>query len=240
MENLAKCKGQPGCPPTNVPVIFSIGGEAYSNGKWSEWSWLQSQQAAESMAAQVAQWDTKYGCDGVDLDIESKAGGNKYGGGNMLYFAKKLRELNPSMIITQPVYGYPQVDAENDVVNAGFTADGKSNGSINSVGIMLYNNLQSLQYVKDYGNGTSQGNGFPITVNVPYAQILPGIQGPASDSVIQQMAQNVVQEQLGGFMVWCASVYDKTRNKPAFNYGDDASKAKSDAWAKALKSMTGR
>eukprot|EP01084_Bolivina_argentea_P027159 50512_1 len=25
MSNLAKCKGQPGCPPKNVPVIFSIG-----------------------------------------------------------------------------------------------------------------------------------------------------------------------------------------------------------------------
>ena len=51
MSNLAKCKGQTGCPPQNTRVIFSVGGEAYSNRPWS---WLQSQSAAESMAAEVA------------------------------------------------------------------------------------------------------------------------------------------------------------------------------------------
>eukprot|EP01084_Bolivina_argentea_P030950 57308_1 len=39
MSNLAKCKGKPGCPPTNTPVIFSIGGESYSN---KQWPWLSS------------------------------------------------------------------------------------------------------------------------------------------------------------------------------------------------------
>ena len=28
----------------------------------------------EAMAAEVAQWPAKYGCDGVDLDIETGAG----------------------------------------------------------------------------------------------------------------------------------------------------------------------
>ena len=51
MANLAKCKGNPGCPPKSTPVIFSIGGEAYSN---KQWSWLETQSAAESMAAEVA------------------------------------------------------------------------------------------------------------------------------------------------------------------------------------------
>ena len=51
MARLAQCKGQPGCPNVTTPVIFSIGGEAYSN---HQWPWLQSQSAAESMAAEVA------------------------------------------------------------------------------------------------------------------------------------------------------------------------------------------
>merc|ERR1712212_1373989 len=163
--------------------------------------------------------------------------GAKNGGANMLYFAKKLHELNPNLIITQPVYGYPQVDAENDVVNAAFTSSGQANGLLDSVGLMVYSNLKSLQYVKDYGNATSEGNGWPITVDVPYANILPGIQGPASDKTIEEMAQSVVDQKLGGFMTWCASVFDRTRNQAAFNYGDDASKDKSGAWQKALQTM---
>jgi hypothetical protein len=237
MANLAKCKGQKGCPPKNMPVIFSVGGEAYSNGKWSTWPWLASQATAEAMAEKVATWDTQYGADGIDLDIEGNAGASKAGGGNLVYFAKKLHQLNPGFLITQPVYGFPQIDAENDMVNAAFTTDSKSLGLIASVGLMVYSNSESLQYVKDYGNATSEWEGFPITVNVPYSQILPGIQGPASSSAIVSMANSVVREKLGGFMVWCASVYDATRNKAAFNYGDDASKAKSMAWAQALKIM---
>eukprot|EP01084_Bolivina_argentea_P229087 386729_1 len=235
MANLAKCKGQPGCPPTNVPVIFSIG-----SIKDAPVTWLKSQSSAEAMAAQVATWDKQYGADGIDLDIEGDAGSTANGGANMVFFAKKLRQLNSDFLITQPVYGYPQIDSENDIVNAGFTASGQSNGLIDSVDIMYYQDLGSLQYVSNYANGTSKPSSWPIKVNVPYENILVSIQGTAADNVIQQMANAVVQQQLGGFFVWFASVYDKTRNKPAFNYGgDDTSIAKSNAWAKALKTMTG-
>ena len=51
MAALAKCKGQPGCPLISTKVIFSIGGYAYSSRGVP---WLQSQSAAESMAAKVA------------------------------------------------------------------------------------------------------------------------------------------------------------------------------------------
>eukprot|EP01084_Bolivina_argentea_P281732 482096_1 len=108
--------------------------------KWSKWPWLQSQSSAEAMAAEVATWDTKYGADGVDLDIEGTAGSPTNGGQNMVYFAKKLRSLNSNFIITQPVYGFPQVDAENDVVNAGFTNTSQNLGLIDSVGLMVYSN----------------------------------------------------------------------------------------------------
>ena len=51
MANLAKCKGQAGCPNATTPVIFSIGGEAYSK---HDWPWLKNQTTAEAMAAEVA------------------------------------------------------------------------------------------------------------------------------------------------------------------------------------------
>ena len=51
MVNLANCRGQSGCPNASTPVIFSIGGEAYST---KAWSWLETQTAAEQMAAEVA------------------------------------------------------------------------------------------------------------------------------------------------------------------------------------------
>eukprot|EP01084_Bolivina_argentea_P229092 386738_1 len=240
MSNLAKCKGKPGCPPTNTPVIFSIGGESYSN---KQWPWLASQSAAESMAAEVAQWDTKYGADGIDLDIETGAGNSQASGDNLVAFAKKLRSLNPNMIITQPVYGFPQVTAENTMVNQGFTKDSKSLGLIDSIGIMEYNGVESLQYVKDYGNATSEWQGFPITVNVPYSDILAGINGNAGSSAIMQMANSIVSQGLGGMMIWLSSVWDATRNQAAFTYGGgamDATKTNTttgSAWAQALKYM---
>ena len=141
------------------------------------------------------------------------------------------------------VIGYPQITAENTMVNEGFTKNGGTNDLIDSVGLMVYNGLESLQYVKDYGNATSEWDGFPITVNVPYANILPGVQGSASSSVIGQMASSVKSEGLGGFMVWFASVMDKTRGKNAFAYGSmDATKTMSSngaAWAAAIKTMSG-
>ena len=127
------------------------------------------------------------------------------------------------------------------MVNQGFTKDGNSLGLVDSVGLMVYNGLESLQYVKDYGNATSEWIGFPITVDVPYKDILCGIQGSAASSTIQQMANDIVSEGLGGMMVWFASVYDATRDKPAFAYGSmDATKYNTTtgtAWAKAMKTM---
>eukprot|EP00483_Globobulimina_turgida_P003032 UN03037 len=148
------------------------------------------------------------------------------------------------MLITQPVYGYPQITAENTMVNQGFTASGGYNNLIDSVGIMVYSDLNSLTYVKDYGNATSEWDGFPIPVNVPYSRILTGIQGAASSSPIQSMANSIVPQRLGGFLVWFASVMDKTNGgKNAFSYGyDDATRTMSTtgpAWAKALQTMKG-
>mmetsp|Transcript_25861 Transcript_25861/g.22602 ORF Transcript_25861/g.22602 Transcript_25861/m.22602 type:complete len:315 (+) Transcript_25861:32-976(+) len=238
MARLAQCKGQSGCPNVTTPVIFSIGGEAYSN---KQWPWLASQSAAESMAAEVAQWDTKYGADGIDLDIETGAGNSQTAANNLVAFAKKVRELNPKLYITQPVYGYPQVTAENTMINEGFTKEGGTNNLVDSAGIMEYVDLASLNYVKDYGNGTSEYQGFPIKVNVPYSRILTGIQGTASSGTITTMANDIVKEGLGGIMVWYASVMDAATGKTAFAYSGgsmDSSANQSPAWQQAMGIMT--
>ena len=88
--------------------MFSIGGYAYSV-QINPWPWLTSKAAAEEMAAKVALWPEKYGCDGIDLDIEDGAGDAAGAGPNMIHFIRKLRELNPKMIIGQPTYGFPAV-----------------------------------------------------------------------------------------------------------------------------------
>ena len=61
------------------------------------------------MAGEVATWPEKYGCDGIDMDIEDGAGNAKGAGENMVHFVRKLRELSPRIIVSQPTYGYPSV-----------------------------------------------------------------------------------------------------------------------------------
>lgn len=234
--NLAKCRGQSGCPTQDQRVIFSFGGESYSN---SVWPWLASQSAAESMAQTVSQWPSQYGCDGIDIDIEGTAGNDPTSATNIMYFVQKLKSLNPNMIITLPVYGFPQVAATDNLVNMAF-APGNNQTYIDSVGIMVYQDTESLTYVSDYADATSKWYGFPITVDVPSKYILAGLQGSASDSVISEMGSSVLSENLGGLMMWFASVWDDTRNQKAFTYGgDDASSAQSSQWQNNMNSING-
>ena len=232
MKRLAACKGEEGCPGKDVPTIVSVGGESYS---LKPWSWLSTNEQAEHMAKQVAsQWPSSI--DGIDLDIEGVAGNAS--SSTLLTFTKKLRQLKPNFIITQPVYGYPQIKAENYMVNTAWTS-GKSLNTIDSVGIMVYKDLESDKCVKNYANATHQQKGFPITVDVPTEAIAVGIQGTAEDSAIMSISSSAKQQALGGVMVWYASVFDATRNRPAFVYGNnDASKAKSSVWEKALKNLS--
>jgi chitinase len=61
------------------------------------------------MAAEVAEWIPRYNIDGIDLDIEEGAGSNAEAGPNMGHFVRRLRELQPDIIIGQPTYGFPQI-----------------------------------------------------------------------------------------------------------------------------------
>ena len=206
-QRLAATRGgpEPGSVPGNTKIIFAIGGYSYSVDP-NPWDWLTTQNKAEKMADIVATWPDMYGCDGIDLDIEAGAGDRKNAGPNMVHFIHKLRQLKPHIIIGQPTYGYPQVDAENYVINESFNVDATSNNLADSVGLMVYEGTQALDYVKNYAEATSQGEGFPITSNSPYHSILVGCKGTASPSDIDTLADEALNQDLLGIMVWYASV----------------------------------
>jgi len=153
-----------GSVPADTKIIFAIGGYAYSYEP-NPWDWLTTREKAEAMAVEVATWKTDYGIDGIDLDIEAGAGDKSEAGPNMVHFIRKLKSLQPNLLVSQPTYGYPQVKAEIDVINASWKVGGVSNGLADSVGIMVYEGTESLRYVDNFAHGSSQWEGFPITVS---------------------------------------------------------------------------
>ncbi len=100
--------------PCDTVIMFAVGGYQYSVDP-NPWEWLESREAAEAMAEEVADWRFKYNADGIDLDIESGAGDAPGAGENLIYFIERLRELAPDFIVAQPTFGYPQVAAEIEV-----------------------------------------------------------------------------------------------------------------------------
>jgi len=233
--NLAKTRGsgQPGAVPKDTVILFALGGYAYSV-KINPWPWLTSRSKAEAMAEEVAQWPEKYGCDGIDLDIEDGAGDAAGAGKNMIYFIKKLRQLNPKMIVGQPTYGFPAIHAEIDVINASWDEKGNNKGLADSIGIMVYEGTNSLNYVKNYVAGTSRWEGFKIKVNAPPQTILLGAKGSTSAATINTLVQQSLEKDYLGIMVWYASVVD------GLQYGGgswDASTSKStqDAYVNGMK-----
>jgi len=221
--------------PNGTKVIASVGGEAYSDS--AKWPWLDSVEAAEAMAAQVVQWREKYGIDGIDLDIEGNQPGD-----TAYAFAKKVKELDPSFIVTQPVFGYPQVKEENYVTNAAFKDP--TNSSVDSIGIMVYQGTGSADCLVNYLNGSSHA-GDSITVDVPPQKILLGAGGQASAGTIEKLAQIAHDRDLGGIMVWYASVIDSATGKVGNQYSGGAmdasiqSGATQAAWKNALGIMHG-
>ena len=65
---------------------------------------------------------------------------------------------------------------------------------------------QSLLYIKNYATGSSQWQGFPISVDVPKDRILLGAKGSTSSRHILKLAKEAVRQDLLGIMVWYCSV----------------------------------
>ena len=206
-RNLASTRGNglAGSVPKETKIIFVIGGQGYSEDT-NPWEWLMTKKKAENMAETVASWKDLFGCDGVDLDIEEGAGDQEEAGTNMVHFIRKLRDLQPNIIIGQPTYGYPQIPAEIDVINESFNIDASTNNLVDSVGIMAYEGTEALHYIKNFAEATNQGEGFPITSNTPYTSILVGCKGTNSINDIETLANESLNQDLLGIMVWYASV----------------------------------
>ena len=205
--SLAASRGtnRPGAVPADTLIIFAIGGYAYSKDP-NPWHWLLSREAAERMAEKVATWPQTFGCDGVDLDLEEGAGQQAAAGRNMIHFIRRLKQLQPGLIVSQPAYGYPQVPAETEVINASWDTAGNSNNLADSVGLMVYESTFALNYVKNYAQGSQQWQGFPVKVNVPLNSILLGAKGQTNSGDLRTLATESVRQDLLGIMVWYASV----------------------------------
>jgi len=207
-----------GAVPSDTRIIFAIGGYAYSIHP-NPWDWLTSKEKAEAMAVKVATWRDDFGIDGVDLDLEEGAGSQQVAGPNMVHFVRKLKSIQPDLIVSQPTYGYPQIKGEIDVINDSWNVGGSSNGLADSIGLMVYEGSQALQYVKNYAEGSSQWEGFPIKVDVPRSQILLGCKGSAGMDTIGTLATEAVRQDIMGIMVWFCSV----RNGLVYSSGWDCS-----------------
>jgi len=223
--------GAEGAVPADTLILFAIGGYAYSLEP-NPWDWLTSQAKAEAMAKRVSSWKDQYGIDGVDLDIEEGAGSREEAGPNLVHFIRKLKSLQPDWIVSQPTYGYPQIAAEIDVINESWNIGGSSNGLADSIGLMVYEQTQALQYVKNYAGGSSMWQGFPIKVDVPSDRILLGCKGASSSATINKLARKSVSQDLLGVMVWFCSV----RGGLVYSEGWDCSDSK-DSMAAYVQAM---
>ena len=174
------------------------------------------------MAETVATWVADYGMDGVDLDIEEGAGESWGAGENLVHFVRRLKQLQPELIVGQPTYGFPQIQAEIDVINDSWNANASANGLASSVGIMVYEGAQSLSYVDNYAAATEQWEGFPIRVNVPEQDILVGCRGTASPIDIMAMTFAAVEDDLRGIMVWYGSVRGGFQYEASWDASEDA------------------
>ena len=244
MRNLAASRGksETGSVPHATKLIVSVGGQAYSASRKS-WPFMKTPENARAMAATVSKWQDDYGVDGIDIDIEWGAGNNKAESENLVTFIAELGSLNPHFIITQPVYGYPQVTAESHVVNSAFGSPPSvpSNSSIDRVGIMVYDGDASLQYVDNYCKGASKS--VPqVHVNVPPQAILVGIGGGATAKTMASIVSAVAKRDLSGMFVWYGSLLDSATGKPGLEYGrssDAASwpEAEQRLWKKSLRAI---
>ncbi len=232
---LARTRGtnQAGAVPAQTRIIFAIGGIAYSTSI-NPWPWLTTPEAARAMAHRVSAWSRDHGADGVDLDIEDGAGNDPRAGRNLVEFVRELKRINPGFLVTLPVYGYPQIDAANVLVNAAFGPNGQDYGLVDSIGIMVYEGTMALDYVHNYAKipGKGRWEGFPIQADVPRRKIILGLKGSVDDGTIRAMTAAVKAQNLGGVMAWYGSVLEKGQKALQYDLSWDSSSNRSMQWQK--------
>ena len=82
---------------------------------------------------------------------------------------------------------------------------------VDSIGLMVYEGTGSLQYLPNYLNGA--GRYGSINVDVPPQYVMLGAGGQSGSGTIEALAKAAHDKNLGGIMVWYASVIDKATGK---------------------------
>merc|ERR1712216_776809 len=103
-------------------------------------------------------------------------------------------------------------------------------GSLSKVGVMVYKDLDALNFADVYVKGCQPEKCSqwycPIKACVPAADVVVGLEGRANSTVVSLAATQVMERGLGGLMVWYASLLDAKTGRPALQYdAGDASDA---------------
>ncbi len=125
------------------------------------------------------------------------------------------------MIITQAVFGYPQVYSQSLITVNSWKQDGTSTNLLDTIGIMVYQDTQSLNWLGQY-TGDSCSSGWCALCSdakvatpcskVPKKSLVGGLGGDANQASINTLCNSGT----GGYMVWYASADN------GFQYGSDA------------------
>merc|ERR1712048_1395194 len=96
----------------------------------------------------------------------------------------------------------------------------------------------------NYVHGSTKWEGFPIKVDVPSQYVMLGAGGQSAAGTIETLAKAARDQDLGGIMVWYASVIDSATGKPGNQYAGGNMDASNQsvaptAWADALDIMCG-
>ena len=129
----------------------------------------------------------------------------------------------------------PQVQAEIDVVNGGWSVAGEFRDMVDSVGLMVYEGTQSLNYVDNYAHGTSQWEGFPITVDVTMGDIMLGCKGSSGSGDIMVLTGEAIAQDLRGVMVWYCSVAGGLKYEESWDCS--GSQESMDAYIEAMRHL---
>lgn len=159
----------------------------------------------------MVQWKS----DGIDLDLEDPVGNDDNLAKNIVEFAKEIKRLRPDFIVSQPVFGYPQVYSESLITVESWDHLGTRKNVADSIGIMVYTGTGSLQYVSNYDGSactewwcalcTAAKVASPCAA-VPVPNILAGLGGDANDGDVATVCSHQKgQDKIGGYMVWYAS-----------------------------------
>ena len=91
-----------------------------------------------------------------------------------------------------------------------------------SIGLMVYEGTQSLNYVKNYVNGADQWQGFPIKCRAPTNTILLGAKGQAGSATMNTLVESAITNDYRGIMVWYVSVREGLVYEKSWDGSDPA------------------